>query len=201
MNNQGTLVIAAIRPQSDADTFASTHANEALGGHHCVANLMERDSIPLERRLEGMTCYAVDTMNTYQLVGGIENTDWCVFPLFRTDSIAGQINGVQERDYILDLEAAVNYKIVYLSAYISSGSLDLSITADINNVGGPILNNTNVTRYNYTNVAKVLTGQTLRLTVSNIVGAPDLFFTIGTLVQNCGLEGTPSGGGGGPTVT
>lgn len=195
MNQIGTLIIAAIRPQSDTDTFPSVHSNEALGGHHTAATLAERDAIPPERRLEGMTCYSIDTMNTYQLVGGIQNTDWCTFPLFRTDSIAGQINGVQARDYILDLSAAVNYKIVYITASINSGAATLNITTNLSSAGGPTLTNPNPVRYDYTNNNQVLTGQTLKLTVSSISGTPDLFFTIGILVQNCGLVGnsfTPS---------
>ncbi len=197
MNQIGTLIIAAIRPQSDTDTFPSVHSNEALGGHHCVADIAARDTIPAERRLEGMICYTQDTMQTYQLVGGIANTNWCTFPLFRTDSIAGQINGVQERDYILDVSAAVNYKVIYITAYVSSGAATLNITTNVSSAGGPTLTTSTPTRYEYVGSNQVLVGQTLKLTVSNLSGAPDLFFTIGTLVQNCGLSGNPNGGGGG----
>jgi hypothetical protein len=75
-NNTGTLVIAAIRPQSDQDQFPVAYANEMLGGFHSVANNTARDAISEDRRTEGMLCYNIALDKFYQLLGGIENTDW-----------------------------------------------------------------------------------------------------------------------------
>jgi hypothetical protein len=53
-NNSGTLVIAAIRPWSDADTFASAYADEIRGGLHCVTTDASRDAITSDRLEDGM---------------------------------------------------------------------------------------------------------------------------------------------------
>jgi hypothetical protein len=74
--NSGTLVIAAIRPSDSEDDFATAVANEIQGGIHSVANETARDAITSDRRVEGMLCYVIADDKTYQLQGGIENTDW-----------------------------------------------------------------------------------------------------------------------------
>lgn len=76
MNNVGTLLIAPIRPQDSADTYPAFFANDGLGGHHQYATILERDGIPTERRLEGMTCYVAETASVFVLVGGIANINW-----------------------------------------------------------------------------------------------------------------------------
>jgi hypothetical protein len=78
-NNIGTLVTSPIRPHGIQDTFPSAHANELLGGHHQVTLLVERNAISLERRLIGMTCYVQEAAVTYQLIGGLLDTNWEVF--------------------------------------------------------------------------------------------------------------------------
>ncbi len=75
-NNVGTLIISAIRPQDSADTYPAFYANDGLGGHHQYATMVERDGIPVERRLEGMTCYVAATSTVYVLIGGIANINW-----------------------------------------------------------------------------------------------------------------------------
>lgn len=67
MNNVGTLVIAPIRPQSDADVFPSAYANEIRGGHHTAADIAARDAIPTERLDVGMFCTTQDTGTVYIL--------------------------------------------------------------------------------------------------------------------------------------
>ena len=58
-------------------------ANDAKGGHHQVADIATRDLIPSLRRIQGMLCTVLDagsgTPKTYQLLGGILNTNWVVF--------------------------------------------------------------------------------------------------------------------------
>ena len=53
-NNSGTLVIAAVRPWADTDTFPSAYANEVRGGLHCVTTDASRDAIPSARLEDGM---------------------------------------------------------------------------------------------------------------------------------------------------
>lgn len=78
-NNTGTLVIDAIRPQSDADEFPTVYMNEAKGGLHSVATTTARDAISSARRQEGMFCYVEADQKVYQLVGGIANANWTEF--------------------------------------------------------------------------------------------------------------------------
>lgn len=65
-----------LAPTDTTDTFAVTDSQFSRGGHHEVANSSERDTIPTDRRREGMTCYTQDDKLTWQLQGGILNGDW-----------------------------------------------------------------------------------------------------------------------------
>jgi hypothetical protein len=69
MNNNGTLVIAPIRPFSDADTFPSAYSNELKGGHHQVADL---NDITSDRLQEGMlaTVVGISAASTYKYFQG-----------------------------------------------------------------------------------------------------------------------------------
>lgn len=78
-NNDGTLIIAPVRPQATADTYPSAYAGELLGGHHAAALLTDRDAIPPERREEGMACWVVETATLYILSGGVLNANWTAF--------------------------------------------------------------------------------------------------------------------------
>jgi len=44
-----------------------------------VADLTERDAITADRRREGMVVYVAADGQTYQLVGGVTNSDWTIF--------------------------------------------------------------------------------------------------------------------------
>jgi hypothetical protein len=93
-NNKGTLVIAPIRPFSSGDTFATAYANEIKGGHHVASGITERNAIPSERRLEGMLCTVLNPSpaTTYQLLGGIDNSNWQTF------SGGGGLSGITVKD-------------------------------------------------------------------------------------------------------
>lgn len=75
-NNKGTLINSTIRPQHSGDTFAIAFAEELKGGHHQVADIIARDNISVDRRVEGMLCSIIDSGLTYQLVGGLDNSNW-----------------------------------------------------------------------------------------------------------------------------
>jgi hypothetical protein len=90
VNNDGTLVGAAIRPINSIMPMATAFAFEINGGHHQVATLADRDNIMESRRQWGMLCTVYnDTPNnaTYQLTYGynnnstdtMDNTNWVVF--------------------------------------------------------------------------------------------------------------------------
>ena len=58
-------------------------SNDAQGGLHQVATIAERNAIPALRRQQGMLCAVLDagsgTPKTYQLIGGILDTNWVNF--------------------------------------------------------------------------------------------------------------------------
>lgn len=52
--NQGTLVITAVRPNDSLDTYPVAIANEIKGGHHNYLTLNDIYAIPADRRQAGM---------------------------------------------------------------------------------------------------------------------------------------------------
>ena len=83
--NIGTLITAAIRPNSPLDPIASAFATEIKGGLHTATSSTDRDSIIVERREWGMMCYVVNDNSTYQLTYNYnsntitDNLNWKVF--------------------------------------------------------------------------------------------------------------------------
>lgn len=68
-------IIDTLKPQN-GQTFPVADSNDIKGGYHQVSSLEDRDNIVSELRSEGMTCYVISESKSYQLVGGILNTDW-----------------------------------------------------------------------------------------------------------------------------
>jgi hypothetical protein len=66
----------AIFPKGVGDKYPMVEDINIKGAHHTVADIAARDAIYPERRKEGMTCYVVSLTTTYQLRGGITNSDW-----------------------------------------------------------------------------------------------------------------------------
>lgn len=83
--NIGTLITAAVRPNSPLDPIASAFATEIKGGLHTATSSTDRDSIIVERREWGMMCYVVNDNSTYQLTYNYnsntitDNLNWKVF--------------------------------------------------------------------------------------------------------------------------
>lgn len=76
--NIGTLISASIRPNDSLDLIASVYSNEALGGLHSYATLLDRDTIITARRQWGMmvSIYNDSPYNgNYQLTYGFVDTD------------------------------------------------------------------------------------------------------------------------------
>ena len=71
---KGTNVAAGIVPFTDQDRYATHFAKYGKGGYRSVETIEERDSIPIERREEGMLCYVINDpsgIHTYQLKNGV----------------------------------------------------------------------------------------------------------------------------------
>lgn len=181
-NNIGaTLIVAPIRPQSSEDTFPSSYANEALGGHHCVTTITERNAISTARRVEGMTCYVAEDEKTYSLINGILNANWKE-SLSRIESIGQQINFVKAKGYVVDFSAVTNYTITALTAELNQGTL--TATLQINNVTVGVLNCTSTKqRITFSASNIVVPEDTVYLIVSNVVGSPSILFNVEVLVN------------------
>ena len=65
-----------ITTTSPLDTYPTHLSTLGKGGYREVADIEERDDIPLERRSEGMMVYVQDEGKIYILEGGLENADW-----------------------------------------------------------------------------------------------------------------------------
>lgn len=83
----GTNVSAKVVPFDSADTYATHDEKYGRGGYRVVANLTERDSISTPRRVDGMLVFVTSEDKTYQLYGGISNSNWRIY------SIGSSISG------------------------------------------------------------------------------------------------------------
>ena len=75
----GTLVADKIVPTDSQDTFPTHDEEYGLGGFRTVFDLSHRDLISMDRRKEGMLVFCLSDRSLYQLIGGVENTNWIKF--------------------------------------------------------------------------------------------------------------------------
>ena len=75
----GTNVASRITPFDTLDQYATHDAQWGRDGHRSVADVTERDNITSLRRKEGMTVFVVADDITYQLFGGVTNSNWRIF--------------------------------------------------------------------------------------------------------------------------
>ena len=89
---QKTLRISApISPYSTTDTYPTHYSIFGKGGFKSVQSISERNSIPENRREEGMLCYVSNNKKIYGLRGGISNDDWCDIQILINGENVGQI--------------------------------------------------------------------------------------------------------------
>jgi uncharacterized protein (TIGR02145 family) len=105
--------------------YSIVYSNDVKGGHHQVATIAERDAIPMLRRQLGMLCTVLDdgigNHKTYQLIGGLSNTNWTEF----LNSI-GSGNQQLAYDQVTHFLTLDNGGTVDLSGLISSDNQLLS---------------------------------------------------------------------------
>jgi len=65
-----------IAPNDSADTYATHDEQYGRGGFRSVATTTERNAIPADRRKLGMEVKVLADGKKYELVGGIENSNW-----------------------------------------------------------------------------------------------------------------------------
>ena len=74
---QKTLSVSApVTPYSTDDTYPTHYSIYGKGGIKSVQSVSARNSIPSERREEGMLCYVSGEQKIYCLRGGITNSSW-----------------------------------------------------------------------------------------------------------------------------
>ena len=79
MKLYGTLVADKIVPTDSQDTFPTHDEEYGFGGFRTVLNIPQRDLISMDRRKEGMLVFCLSDRSLYQLIGGIQNTNWIKF--------------------------------------------------------------------------------------------------------------------------
>lgn len=85
-------VTGFIAPTSETDLYPSHDSKYGKGGFREVIDLVDRDSIPNQRRSEGMLVYVISNDTTYQLKGGITNSHWDYFNSKNSTSTCGSIS-------------------------------------------------------------------------------------------------------------
>ena len=78
--------------QKNGGIFPLVDSNDVKGGYYQVKSIDERDNIPEPRRKIGMCCYVEDNVDggvIYQLIGGIDNSNWQVFETSSEDIHVG----------------------------------------------------------------------------------------------------------------
>lgn len=90
----GTVILSGMISPTDTTDKYPTHEDKlGKGGYMSVADIAERDNIPLLRRKQGMMVYVVSTNIIFQLINGIENINWVDFS---TQITASQSSGSLE---------------------------------------------------------------------------------------------------------
>lgn len=126
MSLPGTNVIDSIVPFTALDNYPTHMAIYGKGGWRTVNSLAERDSIPNERREEGMVVYVIGD-NTYQLVGGITNSHWQIFTTGSSGGSFLTVVSVKSNNYnansneLIPVDVSNNPVSIYLPLSPSNG--------------------------------------------------------------------------------
>jgi len=72
-------VTGFVAPTDPHDLYPSHDSYYGKGGYREVVDLVDRDSIPAQRRSIGMLVYVQASDQIYKLSNGITNADWVIF--------------------------------------------------------------------------------------------------------------------------
>lgn len=117
----GTILASMIVPTDSLDAYATHSDKYGRGGYRSVADIAERDAITEPRRKLGMKVFVNDIQKEYQLVGGIENTNWIETGSGTGDGGSFDICTLDETSFLNDTDMivicreGVNKKISALS--------------------------------------------------------------------------------------
>jgi hypothetical protein len=93
--NEGTLVVAQVKPYDSGDTYPTHEATFGKGGLRAVADNATRDAIPTQRREQGMVVYVIATGLNWRL--GADLVTWSPAPSIAASqpaSVAVTVAGV-----------------------------------------------------------------------------------------------------------
>lgn len=127
--NQGTLVIAAIRPNNTQDSYPTAYSNEIKGGHHTYPTFFSLLNIPTSRKQAGMLATITDDTdsnfnNTYVLKPDLITWEYLESKFLMT----GQIDSVTTTyNVYLFLSAPYIYKISKLFLKSTLGTASITI--------------------------------------------------------------------------
>ena len=144
------------------------YSNDAKGGFHQVATIAERNAIPALRRQLGMVCTVLDagsgTPVTYQLLGGLLDTNWSVFA--SSAATSGSFTDLTNKPttiagYGITDATTITGTANQITASASSGAVTLSLPATI----------TGLTSVTSTEFVGALTGNAATVTTNaNLTG-------------------------------
>lgn len=166
--NEGTLIIAPIRPSSSEDIFASVFANEGKGGFHTTLNLAGMYNIPASRREVGMLCYVVEENKFYQLLNGTSNLNW-IEAQFSTVASVTSVNSLVGNVFLTTNDIPETLSRTYFNRQrliIEMGLSSLDIVGDVE-YDTPRLNN-NVLTWNSTKQKWVPRSAAFNLTLDDL---------------------------------
>jgi hypothetical protein len=84
---KGTVILSGmISPTDTTDAYPTHEDILGKGGYSSVADLTARDNISTLRRKSGMMVYVESDGKTYQLQGGVDNSNWTEFTSGNGDS-------------------------------------------------------------------------------------------------------------------
>ena len=149
-------VTGFIAPSDSTDVYATHDSVYGRGGFTEVADLTERDAITDDRRREGKCVYVTADQQTYQLVGGIANSNWQIFGnaaatlgsyVKTVNSISGDVvllggNGIDITGLTISVSAdyALNSTVHDASAslYTLVGDVSATLQSEIASVSGSL---------------------------------------------------------------
>ena len=115
------IEIIDILGQKNNGEFPLVDSNDIRGGFYQVDTIEERDLIPSIRRKEGMLC-AVKNDKMYQLVGGVDNSNWIIFNSGSGSGFSGDYNDLINKPNI----PSKTSDLVNDSGFITVEDLDTS---------------------------------------------------------------------------
>lgn len=120
----GVQITGLIKPLNDG-SFPVFEDIDGLGGFRVVQDTTARDAIPANYRKVGMTVYCVDNVEEFQLLGGIDNSNWVGVPP------GGGYSTVEVDGTPLAQETVLNFQGPSVTGADGGGASNVTIIAQV----------------------------------------------------------------------